>query len=232
VPMLKRVPPYLPFSTFNRFLNDLAEVPLPARIDKSVLTGMSLSTQSQMLSAFRYLGLTNEHGEPTDHLTQLVHTSGNARREVLGEIVKQSYENLFRLGIETTSMHDLLGLIWKEGLRSQDTMRKALNFFCLAARSAGISISPHIRPYEGRRRKLSEARKPGSPSNVVMLTPKTSRLSDESEESQELEDLWRKFPVFNPSWSEKQRKNWLDAFEHLLDRRKGRDASKERSVPA
>lgn len=232
--MSKRVPPYLPFRTFNNFLAELDGGALPQRIDRTLLGKLSHSMQSQMLSAYRYLGLTTEDDKPTADLVRLLQTSGDARKEVWEKIVRRSYPSLFRLGLENATTQELLRVFLKEGLRSQDANRKALNFFCLAARAAGIGISPHIRPYAGRRRSVDRA---GAQANALRLlsfpSQRTNTLNNTlNNESSAWEMLWSKFPEFDPSWTEDDRKNWLDVFEKLVMMLKDIDSNKERTISA
>lgn len=63
-----RIPPYIPFATFNTFNRELKTNGLPPRIDKSVMSKMSGGQQSQMKMALRSLGLIGEGDVPTDRL--------------------------------------------------------------------------------------------------------------------------------------------------------------------
>lgn len=226
---MKRVPPYLPFRTFNNFLAELAKDALPQRIDRPLLAQMSHSLQSQMLSACRYLGLITDEGKPTDDLRRLLQASGDSHKEIWEKIVRRSYDSLFQLGLENATTQELVVVFWKEGLRSQDTNRKALNFFCLAARAAGISISPHIRPYAGRRKSAGRG---AQGSALKLLSFPSQRMSAIKNESSDWDLIWSKFPKFNPSWSENEIRNWLDVLEKLLQIRKNVDSNKERTISA
>lgn len=213
--MLKRVP-YLPFTTFDLFLDDLRVRGLPGRIDRSLLAGKSGPMQSQILSALRYLGLTSATGDPTQYLMRLLQTEGQEREQVWETILRNSYSGLFQLDLERATTEEFLDELLKEGMSSQDTIRKALNFFSLAARAAGIRISPHIKPYAGRRQ--SAQRDPVSRRDrfKVVSLPLPRRSTPKSIESKTGDALLNKFPEFNPSWPEKERNNWLDGFRQLL----------------
>lgn len=212
--MVKRIPPYLSFRTFNDFLKGLATSELPARIDRTLLAEKSGSTQSQMLSALYYLGLTNGLGSPTQELVELVQTNGRERELVWERILRSSYPRLFELDVERATTAEFLHELVREGMQSRDTIRKALNFFCLASRAAGIRVSPHIKPYAGQRQSVprdSESRKSTFKLVNFPVVRKSAGIT-----IQAVEIMAKKYPEFNPSWSEQERANWLDGFRSLL----------------
>ena len=64
-------PPYVSYSSFRNFINKLGESTVPSRIDKSVMTNLSGSTQYALLPALHWLGLIESDGTPDDVLKDL-----------------------------------------------------------------------------------------------------------------------------------------------------------------
>ena len=52
-------PPYVAFKTFKSFIKMLSANGVPSEIDKSMMDGMSGSTQSQLSATLRFLGLVD-----------------------------------------------------------------------------------------------------------------------------------------------------------------------------
>ena len=209
----KRVPPYLSFSTFTSFLDSLRVSGVPTRIDRSIMASKSGSTQVLLLSAVRYLGLASENGIPTPDLERLVQSEGRQNQEVWHRVLTKAYSSLFRLDLQRATTQQLSEALSKEGLSSQDTIRKALNFFSLAAKKAGIKLSPHIKPYAGLRLAGRRARSSGD--EPIENIARASSITTERNGSSEWQMLLSKFPDFDPSWPDDLRENWLHAFERL-----------------
>jgi len=128
--------PYVAFKTFLTALDVLAQG-LPNRLDRSVWPSFSGGTQSQMLSAFRFLGLIDEQGNVQSTLRALV--DEKERRPVnLGAILETRYPKIATLARENASpkqFEDAMG-----ELSGRGTLRKAIAFFVPAAKYAGVPI--------------------------------------------------------------------------------------------
>jgi hypothetical protein len=212
--MQKRVP-YLPFRTFNNFLEELRVSGLPNRIDRGGLAGKSRSMQSQILSALNYLGLTDATGATTQDFDRLIRSSGLEREQAWREILRSSYSRLFELDVEVATTEEFLDALLKEGSNSEATLRKALNFFSLATRSAGIRISPHVKPYAGKRQSARDVVSTKARLKVVSLPLPRKNVATVNA-SQNLDLLLSKFPEFDPSWPSKEREGWLEGFQGIL----------------
>lgn len=208
---VKRVLPYLSYRTFRNFLDGLAVSGIPTRIDRSVIPSMSGSSQALLLSTVRYLGLVTEKGVPTPNLDLLVHSEGSKRQQVWQQILIGAYANVFNSGVdlERTTTQELAEAFAKQGVTSPETIRKCVTFFSLAAKDAGIKLSPHVKPYAGRRQAPRRARITGEERTETPLA------LPEKTGSSEWELLVSKFPSFDPSWPENLRDNWYEGFERL-----------------
>jgi len=128
-------------------------------------------------------------------------------------ILRRAYPNLFKLDLQRATTQQVSDALSREGISSPDTIRKALNFFSLAAKDAGIKLSPHIKPYAGRRQLVRKARTAATQE----INSGSNALLDvtEIDSSSEWQMLLSKFPSFDPGWPEDMRKNWLEGFERL-----------------
>jgi len=210
---MKRKAPYLSYRTFKTFLDSLRVSGLPTRVDRSMMASKSGSTQALLLSTIRFLGLISENGIPTAELEKLINSHGQDRQEKWRAIVKRSYPQLFtaQFDLERATTREVEEVFEKEGVTSQETVRKCVTFFSLAARDAGIKLSPHIKPYAGRKlagRRLRpvEDNRPDAIGKSEGM--QTNGVQDDSA-------LLSKFPSFDPSWTEDQIDKWLDAFRRL-----------------
>jgi hypothetical protein len=178
------------------------------------MASKSGSTQALLLSAIRYFGLASENGLPTADLEGLVQTEGKERQEVWHRILVRAYPNLFKLDLQRATTQQVSEALAREGLSSQDTIRKSLNFFSLAAKDAGIKLSPHIKPYAGRRQS---GRRPRAlvEEEQATSTLGASIVKSEVKASNNWQMLLSKFPDFDPSWPDDLRQNWLDGFGKL-----------------
>lgn len=185
---------------------------VPTRIDRSILASKSGSNQKLLLSAVRYLNLADDQGTPTPDLQRLVAAEGRERQQLWRRILAKAYSELFDSGIdlERTTTQELSEIFERQGVTSADTIRKCVTFFSLAARDAGLKLSPHIKPYAGKRRPRVTMEPRSSPDFSV---PSADTIRSESVSQN---NLLTKFPNFDPAWPEEERNNWLSAFEKLL----------------
>lgn len=180
------------------------------------MASRSGSTQALLLSAIRYFGLVSDMGLPTPDLDVLVQSEGKERQEVWRSILIKAYPNLFKIDLQRATTQQLSEALAREGLSNQDTIRKAVNFFSLAAKDAGLRLSPHIKPYAGRRLSNRRARATVEELGETVPVPSSSSVGlTQMEGSTEWTKLLAKFPDFDPSWPEELRKNWLEGFESL-----------------
>ncbi len=143
---VKTGPAYVPYKSFRNFINNLADIGIPARIDRSVVSNLSGSTQAMLLSALRFLKLTDDEGKPTKKLHELVE-AGDKYGEVLAGVLTGAYPFLAEKGLDITkaTLHQLEEQFKDYGLGGS-TVDKAVAFFLTAAKDAGLSLSQHLKP--------------------------------------------------------------------------------------
>ncbi len=212
-------PPYLPYRTFSNYVDSLGGGEIPDRIDRSVMGKLSGLMQSQLLAALRYLRLIGEDGKPAETLEKLVANEGQDRQKVFGEVLKAAYPFLFEAGIPlqkatTSQLHEQ----FEKNGATGDTVRKCVAFFALAARDAGITLSPHVKmPRRGGRRSNAGQRArrgqgvTGNGGGGAEGPPPTPK-------AQILGDLLAKFPTLDPSWPDEVKAKWFESFQELMKR--------------
>ena len=147
-------PPYVPFPTFQSALDYLQENGVPGRVDRSALPTFNGISQGQLLGAFRFLGLINDEftPQPVEQPTLKQLVDSGKRRDVLAELLKSRYPDVFAVGLETASPSQFTSAT--SSLKATGaTLEKARTFFLKAAEFAEITISPHLTRRKPRRAK-------------------------------------------------------------------------------
>lgn len=141
----KVTPPYLPHSSFKKFLESLKAGKIPSRIDKSLLLGMSGSMQSWIISSLRFFDLIYENGTPTERLKELVDSEGEEKKKKWRETLERAYGPIIEgLDLERATMLQLEERF--KGKLTGETVRKSISFFTAAAESVGIPLADHLKP--------------------------------------------------------------------------------------
>lgn len=138
-------PPYTAFQSIKTLAKQMKENGIPSRIDRSVLTNFSGAVGGQVLTALKFLGLTNDDGEPTPDLKALVEAHDtDAWPAKLAAIIQKAYAPVFKLNLETASPNQFGEHFRKLYPAADDSSRKSVTFFLNAVRDAQIKISPYI----------------------------------------------------------------------------------------
>ena len=136
-----KTPPYIPWRTFTNTLDALARH-MPNRIDKSAFPGQSGAGQTQILIAFRFLGLITDDGKPTQTLHALTVSDETARKAALRKVVEDKYSDLFALNLLKTTPAEFAEQMTEAYSITGDTRLKATRFFLSAADYLDIQVSP------------------------------------------------------------------------------------------
>ncbi len=211
-------PPVVAYRTLRNFFRGLAAA-MPSRIDKSVMTSMSGSTQIQLLQALRRLGCIEPNGTPTARLRKLVKAEGPEFQAAMHEALIDTYPFLKDndlSGVTTQQLQELFGT-----MGSGDTVRKAITFFIPAAKDAGIKLSPFLKepgkraPSNGKARRSRPAKvDEGRVDDPPPPPPAAAKSMDQM--------LMEKFPAFDPAWSDDIKQKWFTGFADLMARTKGK----------
>ena len=138
----RTAPPYFAFRTLLNTLEDMRKRGIPARVDRTYLTGMSGAGQTQFLAGMRSLGLIDAAGTVLEPLKAMVAADGEERRRVLANILRNTYPEAVELGEQNATTGQLMEVFKMYGVQG-DTARKAIAFYLNAARYTGeIPLSP------------------------------------------------------------------------------------------
>ena len=110
---------------------DLLGPRVPDRLESTSLGGLSASSASQMMQAFRFLGLVKSDGETSPELRLMVEHP-DSRVAVLSKVLRQSCPELFGPSATLLSGRAIEEFVSRSGLRPA-TQRKAVTFLLNAA---------------------------------------------------------------------------------------------------
>ena len=221
------VPPYVPYRTFQTFLEFLLDEGIPERIDKSVWgPRFSGSSGTQLMTTLKVLELVDSEAHPSDELEQLVHGEGEQRRALLRRILQRFYTPVFELDLTRASKGQ-----FHEAFRSFGTKEGVLTkceaFFIRAAQAAGIELSKRI--LAGRhgasrsRATVAPARSRAVTAQAVapeqnVIPAQTETLVTAQAAELELADrILAKYPDFDPAWDPAVQAKWLEGMTRLYE---------------
>ena len=222
-------PPYLPYLTFKNFVAWLETDGIPIRFDRSAWEKKySGSTGPQLLSGLRFLGLLDGEA-PTEKLEKLVDAQGEERNEVLGEILKASYDTIDFSLLSRATPNMLREALSEYGIAG-DTVRKAESFFVNAAKDIDIPMSSNLRklarnrPPQNKTATQSTSRRPSRKSqeqpaerSVASRPASEQPMQAEAQQSLMLWGLFMKLPAPGQEFPRSEREAWIKAAETLFD---------------
>jgi len=224
------LPPYVSFQSVKTALAQFKEHVTPDRIDRSVLANFSGAVGGQILTAFRFLGLTDEGGHSTDTLRALVKAYGTDEWPItLASVIRKAYAPIFTLNLTSCSPGQFMEKFKATYQGADEVIRKSVTFFLNASSDAQIPISTFImkarKPRSGPVKK--RPRNPIAPARHGENTAGDDEGEDDDEDEtppaallapEFMKQLLEKFPTFDPAWPEQVQAKWFDAFEHLMAR--------------
>lgn len=221
------VPPYVPYRTFQTFLEFLLDEGIPERIDKTVWgPRFSGSSGTQLMTALKVLTLVDADGHPSNELEELVHAEGDARRALLRRILERFYIPVFDLDLARASKGQ-----FREAFRSFGTKEGVLTkceaFFIRAAQAAGIELSKRIlvgrhgsskgRTAAGPTRQRSVTPPVAIAEKVPMQTPVEMVVQGGSLKLELADRILAKYPDFDPAWDPAVQAKWLEGMTRLYE---------------
>lgn len=139
------VPVYLSFKTFQSVVQGLRNHGLPNTLDRSAFDSRSGAEQTQILSAFRFLGLIDDKDRTQESLRALHKAQENSAEEKqqIAALLKERYANAIALNLEATTPAQLEKAIGDYGATGA-TRDRAVRFFIKAAEHAGLKLSSRL----------------------------------------------------------------------------------------
>jgi hypothetical protein len=148
---------YVPFKTFLAAIEGF-ERHMPTQIDNSVWPTYSGAIKSQLLGAFKFLGLIDVTGRPTIVLKSVVEDKPN-RKANLKKVLEASYKPVINAGLQNMTPKMFNELMNAYGMGGE-TQKKVNSFFLKAAKYAELPMSPLLHKRERsaapRKRKTNE----------------------------------------------------------------------------
>lgn len=159
-------PPYVSFTSFKAFISKFREHTLPGVLDGAVFSGIDGTTQSQLRTALKFLGLMDEGKRPTPLLQVAVENiQTDDWPDVLKALVEDSYAELFKsCKLESATPRHLEAAFESTYSMANNVAKKALTFVVQAAQEAKIPLSSWLvnRPRGGKGGKRTRKRENGS----------------------------------------------------------------------
>ena len=221
------IPPYVPYRTFQTFLEFLLEEGIPGRIDKTVWgPRFSGSSGTQLMTALKVLELVDSEAHPDDKLDRLVHAEGEERRTLLRNILEGFYTPVFELDLSRASKGQFRDAFRRFGTK-EGVLTKCEAFFIRAAQAAGIKLSQRIlagRHGAGRLRNSGTSVRSRAVVTQPVNTVKNERAVDVEPALQELstqlelaDRILAKYPDFDPAWDPSVQTRWLEGMTRLYE---------------
>ncbi|HXP83757.1 MAG TPA: DUF5343 domain-containing protein [Bryobacteraceae bacterium] len=149
---LSNVAAYAPFKTFLNSLEGLRGV-VPSHINRTVWPSFSGGTVSQLITTYRFLGLIDEDGKPTRHLSLLASDNVPARQSELRQLLQRSYPEVIAINLVNATPKQLTDAFLEQYSVSGATLQKAISFFLNAAQYAELPLSQFLTRRRGRRKR-------------------------------------------------------------------------------
>lgn len=209
-------PPYVAYRTFCNSLNKLQERGVPGRIDASVFAGQSGSGIAALLAAYKYLGLMEENGAPSEALKGLVAAKEGERGPLMRQLLESRYDFLDapHMDLANATTQQVESVFRERGITGS-TITKAVSFFLSAAQDAGMSVSKHIKTPQPKRNGGSGNKAKRAKAAPAVHPPVDPVGHRAPAKSSPVELLLAKFPDFDPAWPEDIKKNWFESFGAL-----------------
>src|ERR1035437_1259911 len=139
------VPVYLSFKTFQSAIQSLRNHGLPNSLDRTAFGSRSGAEQTQILSAFRFLGLSDDNDKTQESLRALVKAQENSTEEKqqIAALLRERYANAFALNLEAATPAQLDKAIGDYGTTGA-TKARAVRFFIKATEHCGIKLSTRL----------------------------------------------------------------------------------------
>jgi hypothetical protein len=221
----KHLPPYVSYRTFCNFIEGMRQQ-MPARIDRSFWSStLSGSNGTQLMAAFRFLGLIDTGGRPTAQLKSLVSAKGEQRTTLLKDIATGTFGFVFQGSLDPqNATYAQLEEVFHETFQcTGDVARKCIKFFISLSNDAGIPLSPFItkrtKPVYSHSAFGTSKPKKRSGIETIRNFPIPQSAKEALSQTSWNEMLLTKFPSFDPAWSDEVKLKWFAAFDELLKHR-------------
>jgi hypothetical protein len=142
----KMVPAYVPFDTFEGFMDTLKQMTVPDFIHKELMPRMSGALQGHLIVSLKFLNLIGPKNETKEDLPRLVQSRGTGDwKKVLASVVEPAYAPVIGdLNLKSGLARHLRERFKESSGLDGTTLDKAIRFYLKALKSAGIEFSPYF----------------------------------------------------------------------------------------
>src|SRR5262245_2186039 len=124
------LPPYTAFQSIKTLSRDLKEHGIPTRIDRSVMTNFSGAVGNQILTALKFLKLTDDENKPTEKMRALVASYDTEDWPAhVASTIREAYAPLFKLDLDSASPAQFMEHFRKTYPSKDEVLRKCVTFF-------------------------------------------------------------------------------------------------------
>ncbi len=168
-------PMYASFVTFTTLLDWLAEMPtIPSKIDRSLWSQkFNGSNGAQLVAGMRFLGLL-EGETPQKKLIGLVRASGDERRDLIEQMLRDAYGEALIDGLPAATPKMVDDAIRERG-STEATHRKAVAFFINATKATNLEIPTSVAK-RARNRRAGSGRPRSNPAGPVRPSTPNNRV--------------------------------------------------------
>lgn len=209
-------PPYVAFSTFWNFLQELHGRGSAPQVFEASVFGPTRSgaTRSQLLIALRFFGFIDGEKRATDRLRMFLQQPD---QEALRELVEAAYAEIIALDLQTATPGQVDEVLREMGAGQGATLRKARTFFVHAAKQAGIEVGPHLATGTGSVRTSSSSSRKGRGRRTTSMESTSSEPKSFATGLHPfLQGLIQELPE-DGRWSKTQRDRWLEMARLTVD---------------
>lgn len=207
-------PVYVPYSAFVSALDNLRTngIPGTGKIDKTLWSTQSGSIQTQLIAAFRFLGLIDDNNRVLPSLPRVVSAVPEDRKKLLREIIEEKYQTVLAHDLKSISEGQLKEAFRTFGLNGS-TLDRAIRFFVKACQEVGIGVSPRV---ADKTRNAPKRTRRASTSRTGARNDSQANVGEQTRGAWE-ERLLAKFPAFDPEWPDDLKTKWFEGFERLMN---------------
>lgn len=140
-----KLPPYLPFATFQAALQSLRVHGIPDKLERTAWESRSGGEKVLISSALRFFGLIDDQGVPQPILRKLTGAEHNSDNEkaILKTLIEYAYSDVFKLNLATATIGLIAEAIGKMGVTGA-TRDRSVRFFIKAANYSGVELSSRL----------------------------------------------------------------------------------------
>jgi hypothetical protein len=210
------IPPYVPYRTFQTFLEFLLEEGIPDRIDRTVWgSRFSGGSGTQLMTTLKVLKLVDDDGRPAQDLDDLVHAEGDDRRSTMRHVLERFYVPVFELDLGRATKGQFHDAFRKFGTK-EGVLTKCEAFFIRAAQAAGIELSKRI--VAGRHGASKSRATPAVVTEKSVAPVAVEVAAPAGSIKLELADrILAKYPDFDPAWDAAVQAKWLEGMTRLYE---------------